>query len=381
MESTQLDGLPQRERGERCQGREQSINKSELEGSLGGSLEVTSATKGYTNAASFKKRSLSRFFNLPVIVPFFIVRHCHRLTRLLIVLSRALPPFIHLAALPCKVVKTLASIAPPSISPSPLVALKVATRFVVLEVPRSVVRQCLLSSPVSQFFAVVLRRVCRQLAVFEGPCSVPKGSDIYQETLAKALAKHFGARLLIVDSLSLPGGTPSKEVDSAKESSKPERPSVLAKRSTHAASLKHSKPASSVDAEIVGGSTISSQAMLKQEVSTASSKGTTIKTGDRVKFVGNFPSAVSSIQNHPSRVMLLGGRAPEYLAHDPLVALVIKLFSSGKALASICLGQLILAAAGVAKDHKFTAFPPVKPAPVASGAHWVEPDTSNSGGW
>nr|XP_029144301.1 uncharacterized protein LOC112707054 [Arachis hypogaea] len=127
------------------------------------------------------------------------------------------------------------------------------------------------------------------------------GSDIYQETLAKALAKHFGARLLIVDSLSLPGGTPSKEVDSAKESSKPERPSVLAKRSTHAASLKHSKPASSVDTEIVGGSTISSQAMLKQEVSTASSKGTTIKTGDRVKVVGNFPSAVSSIQNHPSR--------------------------------------------------------------------------------
>ncbi|XLS51695.1 hypothetical protein HN51_012372 [Arachis hypogaea] len=52
-----------------------------------------------------------------------------------------------------------------------------------------------------------------------------------------------------------------------------------------------------------------------------------------------------------------------------------KFFSSGKALASICLRQLILAAAGVAKDHKFTAFPPVKPAPVASGAHWVEPDT------
>ncbi|QHO31254.1 hypothetical protein DS421_8g240010 [Arachis hypogaea] len=245
-------------------------------------------------------REEDRFFNLPVIVPSFIVRHCHRLTRLLIVLSRALRPFIHLAALPCKVVKTLASTAPPSISPSPLVALKIATRFVVLEVPRSLVRQCLLSSPVSQ----VLRRrpssclsPARRLRRFKSMI----GSDIYQETLAKALAKHFGARLLIVDSLSLPGGTPSKEVDSAKESSKPERPSVLAKRSTHAASLKHSKPASSVDTEIVGGSTISSQAMLKQEVSTASSKGTTIKTGDRVKVVGNFPSAVSSIQNHPSR--------------------------------------------------------------------------------
>ena len=31
------------------------------------------------------------------------------------------------------------------------------------------------------------------------------GSEIYQETLAKALAKYFGARLLIVDSLLLPG--------------------------------------------------------------------------------------------------------------------------------------------------------------------------------
>lgn len=31
------------------------------------------------------------------------------------------------------------------------------------------------------------------------------GSEIYQETLAKALAKYFGVRLLIVDSLLLPG--------------------------------------------------------------------------------------------------------------------------------------------------------------------------------
>jgi hypothetical protein len=30
------------------------------------------------------------------------------------------------------------------------------------------------------------------------------GSEIYQETLVKALAKHFGARLLVLDSLLLP---------------------------------------------------------------------------------------------------------------------------------------------------------------------------------
>ncbi|KAJ1435686.1 SMAD/FHA domain superfamily [Sesbania bispinosa] len=129
--------------------------------------------------------------------------------------------------------------------------------------------------------------------------SGPAGSDIYQETLSKALAKHFGARLLIVDSLSLPGGTPLKEIDSPKESSRSEKPAVLGKRSAQAAPLHHKRPASSVDAEIIGGSTLSSQAMLKQEVSTASSKGTTLKTGDRVKFVGSFPTHVSSLPNNP----------------------------------------------------------------------------------
>ncbi|KAK2369194.1 AAA-type ATPase family protein [Trifolium repens] len=145
-------------------------------------------------------------------------------------------------------------------------------------------------------YASDLPSVCPQILL-----SGPSGSEIYQETLSKALAKHFGARLLIVDSLSLPGGTPSKEVDSAKESSKPERPSVLSKRSSQTSILHHRKPTSSVDAKIVGGSTLSSQAMLKQEVSTASSKATTLKKGDRVKFVRNFPPALSSLQNYSLR--------------------------------------------------------------------------------
>jgi hypothetical protein len=38
------------------------------------------------------------------------------------------------------------------------------------------------------------------------PCNAMHlGSEIYQETLVKALARHFGARLLVVDSLLLPG--------------------------------------------------------------------------------------------------------------------------------------------------------------------------------
>ncbi|KAI5397611.1 hypothetical protein KIW84_063431 [Lathyrus oleraceus] len=58
---------------------------------------------------------------------------------------------------------------------------------------------------------------------------------IYQETLSMALAKHFDAWLLIVDSLSLPGRAPSKEVEVTKESSRPERPVFIKRSSTQAA--------------------------------------------------------------------------------------------------------------------------------------------------
>ncbi|CAI9104921.1 OLC1v1003712C1 [Oldenlandia corymbosa var. corymbosa] len=116
--------------------------------------------------------------------------------------------------------------------------------------------------------------------------SGPAGSDIYQETLTKALAKHFGAKLLIIDSLMLPGESISKEVDPVKEISKPAKVSVFAKRAAQTAGLQWKKPASSVEADITGGSTVSSQAQPKQEASTATSKTYTFKQGDRVKYVG-----------------------------------------------------------------------------------------------
>nr|CAB3466115.1 unnamed protein product [Digitaria exilis] len=47
--------------------------------------------------------------------------------------------------------------------------------------------------------------------IFGNEISVGKGSEIYQETLIKALAKHFDARLLILDSLSLGVETSSKD--------------------------------------------------------------------------------------------------------------------------------------------------------------------------
>ncbi|XP_065861315.1 uncharacterized protein [Euphorbia lathyris] len=137
----------------------------------------------------------------------------------------------------------------------------------------------------------------------------PAGSEIYQETLVKALAKDVGARLLVIDSLLLPGGPAPKEVDTLKESSKPERASIFAKRAVQAA-LHHKKPTSSVEAEITGGSTVSSQGMPKQETSTASSKSYTFKAGDRVKYVGLPPL------QHPLKGPSVGFRGKVVLAFE-----------------------------------------------------------------
>ncbi|WZZ11835.1 hypothetical protein YC2023_104924 [Brassica napus] len=176
--------------------------------------------------------------------------------------------------------------------------------------------------------------------------SGPAGSEIYQEMLAKALAKNFGAKLMIVDSLLLPGGSPAREAESSKEGSRRERLSMLAKRAVQAAqALQHKKPTSSVDADITGGSMLSSQALPKQEVSTATSKSYTFKAGmmflssdilltllyqsshvteqalllylgDRVKFLGPSSSAISSLQGPPLRGPTIGFQGKVVLAFE-----------------------------------------------------------------
>lgn len=145
--------------------------------------------------------------------------------------------------------------------------------------------------------------------------SGPAGSEIYQEKLAKALAQHFGVRLLMVDSLLLPGGPVQKDLDSVKENPRPERPSVFAKRTTHVVALQQKKPASSVEADITGASTVSSQALPKQETSTATSKSYTFKKGDRVKFVGSVPSGFSPLQA-PLRGPAYGNRGKVLLPFE-----------------------------------------------------------------
>ncbi|CAD6252768.1 unnamed protein product [Miscanthus lutarioriparius] len=146
--------------------------------------------------------------------------------------------------------------------------------------------------------------------------SGPAGSEIYQETLVKALAKHFGARLLVVDSLLLPGA-PSKDPESQKDVGKADKSGDKATAEKFAIYQKHrssladtvhfrrpAAPTSSVNADIVGTST----PLPKQESSTATSKSYTFREGDRVRYVG--PAQPSSLsQRGPSygyrgRVML-----------------------------------------------------------------------------
>ncbi|GER43720.1 AAA-type ATPase family protein [Striga asiatica] len=149
--------------------------------------------------------------------------------------------------------------------------------------------------------------------------SGPEGSEIYQETLTKALAKHFGARLLIIDSAILPctyvQGPVSKEVDSFKEKLKAERASVYAKRT--ASPLHHlKKPASSVEASITGFSAVTSRVQPKQEASTASSKAYIFRQGDRVKYVGLGSLPIAFTHRNPIRGPTYGFRGKVVLAFE-----------------------------------------------------------------
>ncbi|XP_073130017.1 uncharacterized protein [Henckelia pumila] len=133
-------------------------------------------------------------------------------------------------------------------------------------------------------FAADLPTVCPRILL-----SGPAGSELYQETLIKALAQYFGAKLLVVDTIILPGGPTTEIADSIKESSKPERARVYTRRTL----LRSKKPAFNVEADNTGSPIISSQAPPKQEASTASSKNYVFKKGDRVKYVGSLLSGAS----------------------------------------------------------------------------------------
>uniref|UniRef100_A0A7S2XYF7 DJ-1/PfpI domain-containing protein n=1 Tax=Fibrocapsa japonica TaxID=94617 RepID=A0A7S2XYF7_9STRA len=96
------------------------------------------------------------------------------------------------------------------------------------------------------------------------------------------------------------------------------------------------------------------------------------KPGHNFTLNANFSSVT-----HDAYVGLVipGGRAPEYLSMDEnVLSLVRSFFEADKPVASICHGQLILAAAGVIEGKRCTAYPALKPAVLDASAQWVAPD-------
>ncbi|XP_040385378.1 uncharacterized protein LOC102699647 [Oryza brachyantha] len=119
----------------------------------------------------------------------------------------------------------------------------------------------------------------------------PPGSGIYQQTLVKAFAKHFGARLLIVDSLVLPGAPSSGPGHMADKSGDQEGISKLANSHKH-----HS----GAEADIAKRTFPHSPCSTKPDSLTATSKHI-FREGDRVKYIGQIQRACLDTQRGPTK--------------------------------------------------------------------------------
>ncbi len=71
-------------------------------------------------------------------------------------------------------------------------------------------------------------------------------------------------------------------------------------------------------------------------------------------------------------IMLIGGRAPEYLRNDPKVLEIVKEFhAKGKWIYSICHGIQILATAGLLDKVDLTCYEHCRPEAEAAGGKWI----------
>ncbi|KAF5190860.1 Atp-dependent zinc metalloprotease ftsh [Thalictrum thalictroides] len=124
----------------------------------------------------------------------------------------------------------------------------------------------------------------------------PIGSEIYQETLTKALAKYLGARLLIVDSLLLPGEFITKDLEPSNKGSKSEICGILDKKRS---ASQQTKQASSAEGDVVRLSNLR-QVMPKQEASTASSKNNMSKRSEIMNYLANSSGFLPLRQLQPT---------------------------------------------------------------------------------
>jgi protease I len=79
-------------------------------------------------------------------------------------------------------------------------------------------------------------------------------------------------------------------------------------------------------------------------------------------------------------VLLLGGRAPEYLRNDSrLIALIQDFNRQKKPIFSLCHGIQILIAAGLAKGRSLTCYEHVKTEVLTAGGEWIGDEAVRDG--
>lgn len=72
-------------------------------------------------------------------------------------------------------------------------------------------------------------------------------------------------------------------------------------------------------------------------------------------------------------LVIPGGRAPEYLRLNPAVIALVRAFNdSGKPIAAVCHGAQLLAAAGVLKGRKVSAYPACRPEVELAGGEYAD---------
>ncbi|KAK6924689.1 ATPase, AAA-type, core, partial [Dillenia turbinata] len=153
--------------------------------------------------------------------------------------------------------------------------------------------------------------------------SGPAGSEIYQEMLVKALANHFGAKLLIFDSHSFVGGLSLKEAEQLKDGIVADKSTTSAKQSSGTDDVAKSMSASASETEAPSSSNAPSSFPLdsipKAESDTlpsssATSKNQMFKRGDRVRYI-NAASGLYSTAS-PSRGPTFGARGKVVLRFE-----------------------------------------------------------------
>ncbi|KAK7389195.1 hypothetical protein VNO78_24030 [Psophocarpus tetragonolobus] len=151
--------------------------------------------------------------------------------------------------------------------------------------------------------------------------SGPAGSEIYQEMLAKALARYFGAKLLIFDSHLLLGGLSSKEAELLKDGFTAEKSFSCTKQSPTAVDMSRSMDPLADEIETpnsLNAPTFESQPKLETDNMPSISrtaKSCLFKLGDRVKFSCSSCGVYQTSTRGPSngnrgKVVLLFGDNP-----------------------------------------------------------------------